>query len=67
MVGFDNYIYPGICDVGITTYEVDQAEMAAQAVQVLVKRMNDEPCRYGTHVVEGRLVIKESVQCVKNF
>lgn len=67
VVGFDNYIYPGICDVGITTYEVDQAEMAAQAVQVLVKRMNDEPCRYGTHVVEGRLVIKESVQCVKNF
>ena len=53
--------------MGITTYEVDQAEMAAQAVQVLVKRMNDEPCRYGTHVVEGRLVIKESVQCVKNF
>ncbi len=65
VVGFDNYIYPGICDVGITTYEVDQAEMAAQAVQVLVKRMGGEPCRYGTHVVEGRLVIRESVHNLK--
>ena len=51
--------------MGITTYEVDQAEMAAQAVQVLVKRISGEPCRYGTHVVEGRLVVKESVQCVR--
>lgn len=67
VVGFDNYIYPGICNVGITTYEVDQAEMAAQAVQVLIKRMEGAPCKHGTHVVQGRLVIKESVQGIKNF
>lgn len=62
VVGFDNYIYPGICDVGITTYEVDQTEMAAQAVKILVKRIENEPFRHGTHVVEGRLVVKESVR-----
>lgn len=64
VVGFDNYIYPGVCNVGITTYEVDQAEMAAQAVQVLVKRMEGQPCKHGTHVVQGRLVIKESAKGV---
>ncbi len=62
VAGFDNYIYPGICDVGITTYEVDQTAMAKQAVKILVKRMENEPCRYGTHIVEGRLVIKESIR-----
>ncbi len=64
VVGFDNYIYPGICDVEITTYEVDQTEMAMQAVRILLKRMDNEPCRYGTHVVEGRLVVKKSVKAI---
>lgn len=62
VVGFDNYIYPGICDVGITTYEVDQKEMAAQAVKILVRRMENEPGRHKTHMVEGRIVVKESVR-----
>ncbi len=61
VVGFDNYIYPGMCDVEITTYEVDQQAMARQAVEILVKKMKGEVYRQGTHVVEGRLVIKESV------
>ncbi|MCM1191228.1 MAG: LacI family DNA-binding transcriptional regulator [Butyrivibrio sp.] len=62
VVGFDNYIYPGICDVGITTYEVDQAQMAARAVEILVKRMANESFSPGTHMVEGRIVVKESVR-----
>lgn len=62
VVGFDNYIYPGICDVGITTYEVDQAAMASQAVQILVKRMGNETDSHRTHMVEGRIVVKESVK-----
>ena len=28
VVGFDNFLYPGLCDIGITTYEVDISEMA---------------------------------------
>lgn len=64
VAGFDNYIYPGICDVGITTYEVDQTAMAKQAVRILVKRIEKESCRYGTHIVEGRLVVKESVEAI---
>lgn len=63
VVGFDNYIYPGICDVGITTYEVNRAEMASQAVKILVKRMGNEPGSHRTHMVEGHIVVKESVRC----
>lgn len=62
VVGFDNYIYPGICNVGITTYEVDQAEMASKAVNILVKRMGNETGSHRTHMVEGRIVVKESVR-----
>lgn len=62
VVGFDNYIYPGMCDVGITTYEVNQYEMAKKAVKILIKRMGKVPCRYGTHVVEGNMVFRESVR-----
>lgn len=62
VVGFDNYIYPGICDVGITTYEVDQTEMASRAVNILVRRMENEPGVHRTHIVEGRIVVKESVK-----
>ncbi|MCM1026969.1 MAG: LacI family DNA-binding transcriptional regulator [Roseburia sp.] len=62
VVGFDNYIYPGICDVGITTYEVNQAEMAAQAVKTLIRRLEGETAGHRTHIVEGRVVVKESVR-----
>lgn len=32
VVGYDNYIFPGLCDVEITTYEVDVREMVRRAV-----------------------------------
>ena len=38
VVGYDNFIYPGMCDVGITTYEVDIKEMARRAVHTLIKK-----------------------------
>lgn len=60
VAGFDNYIYPGSCDIGITTYEVDQEAMAGQAVALLIERMEKKCGCYGTHVVGGRLVIRES-------
>ncbi|MGN0419435.1 MAG: LacI family DNA-binding transcriptional regulator [Acetatifactor sp.] len=61
VAGFDNYLHPGLCNVRITTYEVDQIAMAKQAVKILLKRMNRDEYPYGTHAVEGHLVIKDSV------
>lgn len=64
VVGYDNYIYPGICDVEITTYEVDLGEMAKRAVGVLLDRMQGHGVAAGTHIVEGHLVVKDSVRCI---
>ena len=63
VVGYDNFIYPGICDVEITTYEVDLGKMAQCAVDVLLKRLQSGdahvPC---IHTVEGHMVLKSSVE-----
>ena len=39
VVGYDNYLFPGLCDVAITTYEVDMKEMARQTVHTLIRTM----------------------------
>ena len=61
VVGFDNYILPGICDLGITTYEVDIKEMVRKTINTLIKKMSGEHYKRGINVVEGHMVIKESV------
>lgn len=66
VVGFDNYLYPGLCDVDITTYEVDIKEMAKKAVHALTKRMDNENANPGTYIVEGHMVIKDSVRDITN-
>ena len=61
VVGFDNYIHPGLCNVGITTYEVDIKEMARKTINNLIKKMNRESYKQGISIVEGHMVIKDSV------
>lgn len=62
VVGYDNYIYPGICEIGITTYEVDLGEMAKRTVAVLLNKLQNQAATPSTHIVEGHLVIKDSVR-----
>lgn len=65
VVGFDNFLYPGLCETGITTYEVDIKEMARRAVHNLIKKMEDVNYKPGVFIVEGHLVYKESVKKIK--
>lgn len=68
VVGYDNFIYPGISDVEITTYEVDIKEMARRAVHTLIKKIAGEEYRRRVYIVEGQLVIKDSVaRCKRNI
>jgi len=62
VVGYDNYLFPGLCDVAITTYEVDMKEMARQTVHTLIRKMAGEPYRQGISIVEGHMVEKDSVK-----
>ncbi len=61
IVGFDNHLYPGLCDIGITTYDVNVKEMARRSINVLLKKMNGEIYKSGLSIVEGSIVYKESV------
>lgn len=62
LVGFDNYLYPGVSSLGITTYEVDIKEMARKTIHKLLKKMESGHYKQGISVVEGHMVLKESVK-----
>lgn len=64
VVGYDNYQPPGLCDVRITTYEVDMPEMAKQAVKTLIRKASGEHYKQGVTIVDGRIVYKESVRSI---
>ncbi|MDO4285021.1 MAG: substrate-binding domain-containing protein [Eubacteriales bacterium] len=64
VVGFDNYLYPGLCDVEITTYEVDMREMVSRALYMLRRKIAKEYYKKGVTVIGGRLVEKASVRSV---
>lgn len=66
VAGYDNYMFPGLCDIGVTTYEVDRKEMAERAVQLMIKKIAGKNYRRGISVVEGYLVCKESVRYIQN-
>lgn len=62
VVGFDNYLYPSICSLGITTYEIDIKEMARKTINKLIKKMSGENYKSGIYIVDGHIVLKESVK-----
>ncbi|MCM1283638.1 MAG: substrate-binding domain-containing protein [Muribaculaceae bacterium] len=61
LVGFDNYLYPGVCDIGITTYEVDIGEMARRTLHKIIRKIANEKYTAGAFIVDGRPVYKDSV------
>lgn len=62
VVGFDNFIHPGMCDVAITTYEVDVIRMVKRVVDLLSRKIRDNSYHSGTSIVEGHMMIKDSVK-----
>lgn len=62
VVGYDNYQPPGLCNVRITTYEVDMTEMARQAIANMIHKILGEPYKQGVTIVNGRILYKESVK-----
>lgn len=65
VVGYDNFIYPGLCDVKITSYEVDLKKMAQLAWKNIIKKLSSPLYHNGIHIVEGRLIEKDSVLRLK--
>lgn len=61
VVGYDNYQPPGLCDIGITTYEVDMKEMARRTVKNMIRKISGDHYKQGVYIVNGRMIRKESV------
>ncbi len=62
VVGFDNYLYPGLADMQITTYEVNTKAMTKVAVEKVLKQIKNPKRGHGMDVVSGRMVIKKTVK-----
>lgn len=62
VVGFDNYLYPGFPDKGITTYEVNTKVMAKIALDKILKQLKNSNSGQGLNVVSGHIVEKSSVK-----
>ncbi|WP_026507178.1 LacI family DNA-binding transcriptional regulator [Butyrivibrio sp. MC2013] len=62
VVGFDNFIFPGVCDVDITTYEVDAMQMVRSTAAAVEKLIAGSEVKKGMQIVTGHLVEKKSVK-----
>jgi len=62
IVGFDDFLYPGLCDVPMTTYAVNMTAMAETGVRLLIKKMSGGETSEGMHLIEGRFIERKSVR-----
>ena len=60
IVGYDNYTVSNICIPAITTVEVDIEQMAAESVEIMLKKLDNPDYREGRRIISGKLVIKDS-------
>ncbi|MCR5592430.1 MAG: LacI family DNA-binding transcriptional regulator [Saccharofermentans sp.] len=62
VVGYDNYLAPGVLDIRLTTYAVDMNEMAKRTINTMIRKLMNEHARTGIHVVGGKVIEGESVR-----
>lgn len=62
LVGYDDWLYPGLCDVPITTYSVDMTRMAETGIDLLVRRIDGDNSHSNLQIIEGEIVIRDSVR-----
>lgn len=62
LVGYDDWLYPGLCDIPITTYSVNMTRMAKAGISLLVRRIGGDSSRCDMQIIEGDIVIRDSVK-----
>ena len=60
IVGFDDFLYPGLCNVPMTTYAVNMTKM----VKLLIRKMTGGETSEGMHLIEGRFIERKSVRAI---
>ncbi len=67
LVGYDDWLFPGLCDVPITTYSVNMPQMAETGIDMLVRRIGGDDSRCNMKIIEGEIVIRGSVKRYGNM
>lgn len=62
VVGFDNFLPPGMDGHRITSYEVDMERMAEVCVKSLIRKIKHKKYAEGIQTITGRIVKKETVK-----
>lgn len=62
VIGFDNFLYPGLPDRKITTYEISRKNMVKIALEKVLRQLRNPGYVPVLEVVSGHIVEKESVK-----
>lgn len=65
LAGYDDFLATGLLKGRLTTYAVDMDAMAHESLKLLMKRMEDAGREKMVRTVDGKLIIRESVQKVE--
>ncbi len=65
VVGFDDFLYPGLCNIPLTTYSVNMQGMAESAIKLIIKKLENKETSMGMHMIEGHFVERNSVKTLK--
>lgn len=67
VVGYDNFLLEGLCEIGITSYGVDMMEMAAVTAKRMQERIRGNVAGPGRlFIAGGHVVEKDSVKRLNN-
>lgn len=61
IVGFDNDFFATLSDPKLTSYEVNIEKMVKTSIKLIIKKI-DKPKHYGRILVDGKLIIRDSVK-----
>jgi DNA-binding LacI/PurR family transcriptional regulator len=61
VAGYDDYLYPGLSNVEITSYGVDMELMACTGIETLICKIEKREYQKGLRVIPGYLIEKQSV------
>ncbi|MFA6937383.1 MAG: LacI family DNA-binding transcriptional regulator [Treponema sp.] len=62
VAGFDNFVSSGSVTPALTTIAVDPAAIARAAVELILKKITNQPYNHGHTVIGGELLVRNSVK-----
>ncbi|WP_010263574.1 LacI family DNA-binding transcriptional regulator [Treponema primitia] len=65
VVGFDDYMLPGLSHPSITTYAVDIDKMVSTCANIIIQKILNNNYLQNTTIINGHIVIRDSVKKIE--